>query len=166
MAGRVKERHLSQRSTPSVEVCGVGKEPRSCSKICLVKIYPKARPDKVTKVYAILDDQSSRSLARSEFFNLFQISGSDSPYTLRTCAGVTETPGRRATGFMVESLDGTTSVMLPTLIECNHMPDDRSEISTPDFNSSSCTAPHSPEVHRSQNTTPGSRGPDTPVVGT
>ncbi|KAJ8346667.1 hypothetical protein SKAU_G00280680 [Synaphobranchus kaupii] len=111
------------------EVCDKGKEPRSCSKICLVKVYPKTRPDKATKVYAILDNQSNRSLARSKFFNLFQIRGSDSPYTLRTCAGVTETSGRRATGFMAESLDG--SVMLPTLIECNHMPDDRLEIPTP-----------------------------------
>ncbi len=78
-----------------------------------------------------MDDQSNRSLARSEFFNFFQIRGLDSPYTLRMCAGVTETSGRRATGFIVESLDGTTSVMLPTLIECNHMPDNRSEIPTP-----------------------------------
>lgn len=32
---------------------------------------------------------------------------------------------------MAESLDGTTSLMLPTLIECNHMPDDQLEIPTP-----------------------------------
>lgn len=113
------------------EVCDSGKEPRSCSKICLVRVYPKARQDKAIKVYAILDEQSNKSLARSEFFDLFQIKGLDSPYTLRTCAGTTETSGRRATGFMVESLDGTTRLMLPTLIECNHMPDDRSEIPTP-----------------------------------
>lgn len=30
--------------------------------------------------------------------------------TLRTCAGVTETTVRRATGFIVESLDGATKV--------------------------------------------------------
>lgn len=70
-------------------------------------------------------------MARSEFFDLFQIKGSDSPYTLRTCAGVMETSGRRATGFIAESLDKKTSVMLPTLIECNHMPDDRTEIPIP-----------------------------------
>lgn len=113
------------------EVCGDGKEPRSCSKICLVKVYPESRPDKAVKMYVILDDQSNRSLARSEFFDLFQIEGSTSPYILRTCSGVTEACGRRATRFMVESLDETTSVMLPTLIECNHMPNDRTEIPTP-----------------------------------
>ncbi|XP_061908363.1 uncharacterized protein LOC133653277 isoform X1 [Entelurus aequoreus] len=114
------------------EVCGKGQSLRSCSKICLVKVYPKTHPDRATNVYILLDDQSNRSLARSEFFDLFQIKGSDSPYTLRTCAGVSETSGRRATGFIAESLDGKTSVVLPTLIECNHMPDDRSEIPTPE----------------------------------
>ena len=114
------------------EVCGRGQSLRSCAKICLAKVYPKAHPDRATKVYIVLDDQSNRSLARSEFFDLFQIRGADSPYTLRTCAGVTETSGRRATGFLAKSLDGKTSVALPTLIECNHMPNDRSEIPTPE----------------------------------
>ncbi|XP_051792766.1 uncharacterized protein LOC127530319 [Acanthochromis polyacanthus] len=114
------------------EVCGRGQTLRSCSKICLVKVYPKAHPDRATNVYVVLDDQSNRSLARSKFFDLFQIKCVDSPYTLRTCAGVTETSGRRATGFIAESLDGKTNLVLPTLIECNHMPDDRSEIPTPE----------------------------------
>lgn len=114
-----------------------------------MKIYPNAHQDKAIKVYVILDDQSNKSLARSEFFNLFQIKGEESPYTLRTCAGTTETSGRRAAAFMVESLDGTTKVMLPTLIECNHMPDDRSEIPTPaaaqhhaHLKSIACKIPH------------------------
>ena len=84
------------------------------------------------RVYAVLDDQSNRSLARSEFFDLFHLEGADSPYTLRTCAGVTEMSGRRGAGFIAQPLDGHLSVLLPTLIECNHMPDDRSEIPTPE----------------------------------
>lgn len=50
---------------------------------------------------------------------------------------------------MVESLDGTTKVMLPTLLECNHMPDDCSEIPTPaavqhhaHLKSIACKIPH------------------------
>lgn len=112
------------------EVCGSGQSLRSCSKICLVKVDPKTDPDRPTKVYILLDDQSNRSLARSEFFDHFQIKGSASPYTLQTCVGVTEASGRRATGFIAESLDGKSRLVLPTLIECNHMPDDRSEIPT------------------------------------
>ncbi|KAK3545643.1 hypothetical protein QTP70_008781 [Hemibagrus guttatus] len=114
------------------EVCGYGKNSRSCSKICLAKVYPASRPEEVIKLYVILDDQSNRSLARTKFFDLLHVKGESSTYTLRTCAGVTETAGRRATGFIIESLDGATKVKLPTLIECNNMPDDRAEIPTPD----------------------------------
>ncbi|RXN22446.1 hypothetical protein ROHU_006738 [Labeo rohita] len=57
-------------------------------------------------MYAVLDEQSNRSLARSEFFDIFKVKGTEHPYTLRTCAGVTETSGRRATGFQAISMDG------------------------------------------------------------
>lgn len=44
---------------------------KSCSKICLVQVYPKGQPHNIRKMYAIIDDQSNQSLARSEFFNIF-----------------------------------------------------------------------------------------------
>ncbi|XP_026005436.1 uncharacterized protein LOC113010547 [Astatotilapia calliptera] len=114
------------------EVCGIANNSRSCSKICLIKVHPRGQPERSIKVYAVLDDQSNRSLARSKFFDLFGLKGSDSPYTLRTCAGVTELSGRRGVGFVAQPLDGRLSIPLPTLIECSHIPDDRSEIPTPD----------------------------------
>lgn len=40
--------------------------------------------------------------------------------------------GRRWTGFFAQTLDGHFSVHLPTLIECAHIPDDSSEIPTPE----------------------------------
>lgn len=63
---------------------------------------------------------------------MFDLKDEDSPFTLRTCAGVSEMSGRRGTGFIAQPLDGSLSVPLSTLIECNHMPDDRLEIPTPD----------------------------------
>ncbi|XP_037609979.1 uncharacterized protein LOC119478948 [Sebastes umbrosus] len=86
------------------------------------------QPEKKASAYAILDDQSNRSLA---FFKMFDIADDTSPYTLRTCAGVSETAGRRARGFIVESADEKTSLALPTLIECDQLPDNRAEIPTP-----------------------------------
>ncbi|MEE6524654.1 hypothetical protein FKM82_024223 [Ascaphus truei] len=83
-------------------------------------------------MYAIIDDQSNRSLVRSEFFDMFGIQDSTSPYTLRTCAGRMETTGRRVNGYTICSIDGKVSMPLPTLIECNHMAEDRTEIPTPD----------------------------------
>ena len=90
-------------------------------------------------MYVILDDQSNRSLVRSDFFQLFNIKGQPFPYSLKTCAGLVETSGRKAEGFQVESLDGQTSLQLPSLIECNDILIDRSEIPTPD---AACHHPH------------------------
>lgn len=88
------DRHLH------AQVCGDSTTGKSCAKICLVYVYPKAQPGKRTTAYAILDDQSNRSLAGSSFFEMFDIADDTSPYTLRTCAGVSETAGRRARGLL------------------------------------------------------------------
>lgn len=50
-------------STTCTKVCGKDISGRSCSKICLVKVYPANHPDVASRIYAILDDQSNRSLA-------------------------------------------------------------------------------------------------------
>lgn len=115
------------------EICDKTLGPRSCAKICLVYVYPANCPDKAERMYAVLDDQSNRSLVKSEFFNLFGITGDSSLYTLKTCSGIKEKAGKKASNFIVASLDGKTNVALPPLLECNMMPDDRSEIPTPDI---------------------------------
>lgn len=76
--------------------------------------------------------QSSKSLARSEFFELFSITQGTAAYTLKTFSGVIETTGRRANNFIMESLDGKTQIQFPTLIECDQLPDNKSEIPTPE----------------------------------
>ena len=50
------------------QVCGEGLSNKSCSKICLVTVYPTGHREKAAKLYVILDDQSNRSLASSTFF--------------------------------------------------------------------------------------------------
>ncbi|XP_042281759.1 uncharacterized protein LOC121906755 [Thunnus maccoyii] len=113
------------------EVCGPGQIGRSCSKICLAKVYRKGQPDKHVKAYVILDDQSNRSLARSSLFELFNVECEPYSYYLKTCSGTVEASGRRAEAFIVESLDGRAIIPLPPLIECNDILDNRSEIPTP-----------------------------------
>lgn len=61
---------------------------------------------------------------------MFNKDGPSSPYSLRICAGLKESMGRRATSYVVESLDGTVHVPLPSLIECNDIPNNREEIPT------------------------------------
>ena len=121
----------SEVTTRCTEVCGGDQSDRSCSKICLVTVYPTGHRDRALKVYAIIDEHSNKSLGRSEFFDAFNVQSPNSLYSLRTCSGVKETTGRRALGFQIESMDGTASCALPCLLECNDIPDNRSEIPTP-----------------------------------
>lgn len=114
------------------QVCGEGVSARACAKICLVNVYPAGHRNESKTMYVILDDQSNRSLARSEFFSIFIISGASYPYTLKTCTGLKQTAGRRAHGFTIESADKKLSLPLPTLLECNQVPNNHSEIPTPD----------------------------------
>ena len=76
--------------------------------------------------------QSNASLAKSEFFDILAVDGQETPYTLLSCAGSTQTQGRVAKGYIIESLDGHTMLKFPTLLECDQIPNDRNEIPTPD----------------------------------
>ncbi len=137
--GKEEETHKTPpRTLPAVtskctEVCGENTNAKSCYKICLVKVYPGDHPGKVIQTYAVLDDQSKRSLAHPEFFNHFGLYEKASPYTLKTCSGVMETSGRRAKNFVVESYDGKIKLKLLTLIECEMIPHDRDESPTPEI---------------------------------
>lgn len=94
-----------------------------------------SRPERerAVKAYVVLDEQSNKSLARTEFFKLSGIKEGTAAYTLKTCSGVIETTGQRANNFIMESLNGKTHIPLPTVIECNMLPDDMSEIPTPEI---------------------------------
>ncbi|XP_024118967.1 uncharacterized protein LOC112140289 [Oryzias melastigma] len=118
-------------SSNCTEVCGKGQFSRSCAKICLAKIYPQDAVHKIVKAYVVIDNQSNRSLARPEFFSLFGIESEPSSYLLKTCSGLEETSGRKAEGFFIESIDGRIAIPLPPLIECSNIPNNRTEIPTP-----------------------------------
>ncbi|XP_040197421.1 uncharacterized protein LOC120930263 [Rana temporaria] len=143
-SGERKEENTDTLAVTSkcTEVCKDLRGGRSCSKISLVRVYPEDNRDKAIKVYAILDDQSNKSLAKSAFFDSFHIRGPGAPYSLRTCAGTVETAGRRASGYIIESSDGQVRLPLPTILECNQIPDNRSEIPTPEV------AEHHPHLKR------------------
>ncbi|XP_056017477.1 uncharacterized protein LOC130053871 [Ostrea edulis] len=115
------------------EICQGDFKGKSCAKIVLVTVTHSAFPDRRFRTYAILDDQSNRTLAQKDLFDAFDIVGERQDYTLSSCAGNTLMSGRRSAGFTVESLDGTYRVDLPTLIECTEIPNDRSEIPTCDI---------------------------------
>ena len=103
------------------------------TKICLANIYVNQHPDRKVKAYVLIDDQSNCSLAKPRLFDILNIDGESFPYTLRTCAGTMQTEGRHAKGLVIESLDGHKRHLLPTITECNAIPDNKDEIPTPDI---------------------------------
>lgn len=127
-----EEETKQEISSNCTKVCGIGQSGKSCSKIILVNVYPSGQQQRSMRMYAVLDDQSNLSLARSEFFNKFDIHDSEAPYSITTCMGTTQAYGRRAHGYVIESLDNETCLQLPTLIECDNLPNNRKEIPTPE----------------------------------
>ena len=104
---------------------------KSCAKLVLVKVFQSSRPENAFKTYAILGEQSNRSLAKPELFSKLSISNEHFEYTLKTCSDTVVKSGYRAHDCVIESLDGSTRYQLPTLIECSQIPDSKDEISTP-----------------------------------
>lgn len=129
--GDDNELSTSTVTSHCTEICGKGQPGKSCSKICLVDVFPQNQPEKVVKIYTVLVDQSNRSLAKNDFFELLGIDSEPSSYSLRTCAGVTNMSARKAEGFMISPVAGGASFALPPLIECNQILASRCEIPTP-----------------------------------
>ena len=119
--------------TKCASLCGVSEGGISCSKLVLVDVISRERPENICRVYAIIDDQSNTSLITSDLADELGPSGPEEKYHLTTCSGEKEAKyGRRVTGVVLKSLNGTESE-LPTLIECNSIPRDKQEIPTPEM---------------------------------
>ncbi|KAL5020965.1 hypothetical protein ScPMuIL_000120, partial [Solemya velum] len=120
---------LANVTSKCTEICFPGK---SCAKIVLVDVTNSTSPGKKLRSYAILDEQSNKTLARKELFDAFDIQSQPENYNMSSCGGKIIMSGRRGTGFCVEALDGNTVLHLPTVIECDEIPNNREEIPTPE----------------------------------
>ena len=115
-------------------LCGDKFVGRSCAKIVLVTVYHKDNPENRMRLYAIIDDQSTATLGKSDLFDFMGVPTSTTEsFKLRTCAGHLPTSGRRAAGLVVVSADGSEERNLPDVTECDDIPNERSEIPTPDI---------------------------------
>ena len=102
----------------------------SCSKIVLLNIFHPQRPDKIVKVYALIDEQSNASLISPKLVDELGITGTKEKYFLSTCSAKKETKyGRRVSGLTITSMNGV-SKQLPTLVECDNIPTEKHEIPT------------------------------------
>lgn len=135
---RAKETEASKESQENVipkctSVCKGTPGGLSCSKTVLVDVYREDHPNDVHRVYAIVDDQSNASIISTELADKLNAEGPDWKYYLSTCGGDREVRyGRRISGLIIRSIHGRTS-KLPTLIECDGIPQEKKEIPTPEI---------------------------------
>ena len=115
-------------------VCQKSRGGISCSKVIPVDIAYKEMPQNPHRVYAIIDNQSNTSLVSSELADMLREDGTEEKYFLMTCSSSKKTKsGRRATGLLAKSVVSHRQADLPVLVECDHIPEDRSEIPTPEM---------------------------------
>ncbi|XP_021355873.1 uncharacterized protein LOC110451959 [Mizuhopecten yessoensis] len=116
------------------QLCGAHGASKSCAKIVKVNVHLKDNSNRTMQLYALIDDQSNRSLASPELLDNFKdlTEAERIQYTLSSCAGTVKTTGRRVKGLAATSMDGETTYELPTLIECSEIPANPSEIPIPE----------------------------------
>ena len=79
-----------------------------------------------------MDDQSNVSFVMPSLIQKLGASGPTVNYKLTTCSGVNSCSGRKISQVVVESLDGEVRQKLPPLLEMENLPDDLTEIPTPE----------------------------------
>ena len=105
-----------------------GKEPNSlvnvvCTELC-GNFRGKSCHHLPISVYAKLDEQSNKSLAKPEVFERFDPNTTCESYKLSTCSRSSII--KRSHRFVIRSLDGHTAFELPsTIIECKVIPFNR-----------------------------------------
>ncbi|XP_052694839.1 uncharacterized protein LOC128173163 [Crassostrea angulata] len=123
-----KEQHVTTINSNCTEV---GKEfkGKSCARIVPATVTYDGR---AVSLYAMLDDQSNKTLAKKELFDLLNINTETIPYLMTSCSGQVTTFGRTASGLYIESARGETRLPLPCTLECDEIPNNYQEIPTPD----------------------------------
>lgn len=129
-----KNQDKEEVNSSCTELCD-GTRGLSCSKIVLLDIFAQRKPDNVHRVYALIDEQSNASMISPDLADLIGAPGPKEKYFLSTCSASKETKfGRRVSGLMAVPVRANCKQMkLPTLIECNEIPNDKREIPTPEL---------------------------------
>ncbi|CAG2195834.1 unnamed protein product [Mytilus edulis] len=113
-------------------LCGDIRVGRSCGKTVLVDVYLPNSPEKSTRVYAAIDDQSNRTLITPELFDDLGIQGQHAQFNMSSCNGNSTMKCRVADSICVRSIDGKSTFELQDVIECDSIPSELPEIATPE----------------------------------
>lgn len=125
------EHMLSTVKSACTKLCGDHLLSRSCGKTVLVDVFTNESATTPVRVYAVIDDQSNRSLATPALFDRLGINGTTSNFTLSSCSGSHTMTGRQC-DLQVSSLNGMSTFNICDVIECDSIPNNLLEIPTPD----------------------------------
>nr|XP_027232689.1 uncharacterized protein LOC113824141 [Penaeus vannamei] len=128
--------HLKKfQSVPETSTKAHGREKpeQSVVKESGLYVFHESNPRKRMKSYVILDDQSNKSLAKGELLDFFDVRSVAEEYIITSCSGRSVMTGRKAGGLCIQAVDGSLQMSLPTVIECDELPNNRTEIPTPNI---------------------------------
>ncbi|VDI19287.1 Hypothetical predicted protein [Mytilus galloprovincialis] len=92
-------------SSRCTEICGIPSfTGKSCAKILPVRIFPEGQSDKAVLAYAMLDDQSNRTLGKTCLFDSLSVESETIEYKMESCSGRSTSSGRIVGGLVVESV--------------------------------------------------------------
>ena len=112
-------RELKTLKSACTKVCGNSEiTSKSCANILPVYIYPLNQRNAARKIYVLIDDQSSHTLATPTLLNSFASECETVTYSLSTCSGKVSTVGRKAGNYCVETVTRDTQIVIPSIIEC------------------------------------------------
>jgi hypothetical protein len=95
-------------------------------------VYLKGKPEIPQKVYALIDDQSTHTLATPILFDRLEENAEQIRFVLSSCSGKTSMIGRKSSNYIIESLDHSVCIDVPSIIECSDIPNNREEIPSPE----------------------------------
>eukprot|EP00795_Rhopilema_esculentum_P001046 gene1046-15376_t len=95
-------------------------------------LFHKTSPDKVLKVYGMLDNCSQGSFINQDVLDNFDIKGTDTKICIKTVTGTVSDDSQIVEGFMVSDVNNTNTISLPRLFTRKSLLIDKDEIPTVD----------------------------------
>ena len=105
-----------QINSNCTELCGNFRG-KSCARIVPVYVYLDSQPENSVLTYAMLDDQSITTLAKSFRFGSLGIKSFPLEHTIQSCSERTIGHGRIADQLIVKKLSGKVQLELPPVLK-------------------------------------------------
>ena len=101
-----------------------------CLSVLPMMLHHKSNPEKVMKVYGMLDNCSQWSFIIQDMLDMFDVKGINTRVSIKTLTGTTSEDSCLVDGFVVSDFAGKCTISLPKLYTRHNLPISRDEIPT------------------------------------